>query len=497
LSSPALQTKILRRKTAPEEYRVYRAGLEWDLTDPIVIEKREDFKSASRWRDLVEPYHKGLMNELYLDDLREKTHRGLTGRALHGLSTGGRLFGYRTEPRGRDGEQGVAWAIFEPEAVIVRRIFRLYRDGLSMKVIARLLNREGVPFPAQLTQRGPARRGWAGSTIHTILANQKYIGVWVWNKRTFVKDAETGKRTAIMRPRLEWMEERRPDLRTIDDDLWQTVQRRIEMVRAAFGGTSAHKRPRGRAPDQYSRYLLSGLIQCGVCGGRVTIQTSCRRKGNGVTYRYARYRCGFHVTKGPTVCTNTMSIRHDLLEGALLAKFQAALTPEMVDYLVTTVNRALLDHCNQEPRDRQALVEERQRLDRELANLVAFVAEGDTSSPRLREEIRARDRRLFEIDQEMERLGGINSQTPLQVHRAWIENKLRDTRRLLASDNQGARRELQKHIEDLRVTPASDIGQRVIRVTGRGKLDGLLEGEEAVRLQLVAGAGFEPATFGL
>ena len=30
---------------------------------------------------------KGLVNELYLDDLRDKTHRGLTGRALAGPST--------------------------------------------------------------------------------------------------------------------------------------------------------------------------------------------------------------------------------------------------------------------------------------------------------------------------------------------------------------------------------------------------------------------------
>ncbi len=56
------QTRILRRKTTPEEYRVYRAGLEWDLTDPIVIEKREDLKSESRWRDRVEPYRHQVTN---------------------------------------------------------------------------------------------------------------------------------------------------------------------------------------------------------------------------------------------------------------------------------------------------------------------------------------------------------------------------------------------------------------------------------------------------
>src|SRR5215813_5787781 len=57
-----MQTKILRHKTTPEEYRVYRAGLEWDLTDPIVIETREDLKSEHRWRDRLEPYHHQVNN---------------------------------------------------------------------------------------------------------------------------------------------------------------------------------------------------------------------------------------------------------------------------------------------------------------------------------------------------------------------------------------------------------------------------------------------------
>lgn len=62
VASSRLQIKILRHKTTPEEYRVYRAGLEWDLTDPIVIEKREDLKSEHRWRDRMEPYHHQVTN---------------------------------------------------------------------------------------------------------------------------------------------------------------------------------------------------------------------------------------------------------------------------------------------------------------------------------------------------------------------------------------------------------------------------------------------------
>jgi SNF2 family DNA or RNA helicase len=62
MSGPRIQTRVLRRKTTPEEYRVYRAGLEWALTDPIVIENREDLKSTPRWNDRVEPYEHQVTN---------------------------------------------------------------------------------------------------------------------------------------------------------------------------------------------------------------------------------------------------------------------------------------------------------------------------------------------------------------------------------------------------------------------------------------------------
>jgi SNF2 family DNA or RNA helicase len=56
------QSKILTHSTTPEEYRVYRAGLEWDLADPIVIESPDDVKSTKRWRDQLTPYHHQVTN---------------------------------------------------------------------------------------------------------------------------------------------------------------------------------------------------------------------------------------------------------------------------------------------------------------------------------------------------------------------------------------------------------------------------------------------------
>jgi superfamily II DNA or RNA helicase len=61
-SSSEFQTKVLRKNLARDEYKLYRAALEWDLTDPIVIETRKDLKSAKRWQERLEPYHHQVAN---------------------------------------------------------------------------------------------------------------------------------------------------------------------------------------------------------------------------------------------------------------------------------------------------------------------------------------------------------------------------------------------------------------------------------------------------
>jgi SNF2 family DNA or RNA helicase len=54
--------KVLRRAKSPAEMRLYRAGLEWDLTDPIVIESPDDFKSAPRWNERFTPFQHQVEN---------------------------------------------------------------------------------------------------------------------------------------------------------------------------------------------------------------------------------------------------------------------------------------------------------------------------------------------------------------------------------------------------------------------------------------------------
>lgn len=44
---PTLQIKALRKASDLEEYKLYRAALEWSLVDPIVIESRDDLNQKT------------------------------------------------------------------------------------------------------------------------------------------------------------------------------------------------------------------------------------------------------------------------------------------------------------------------------------------------------------------------------------------------------------------------------------------------------------------
>ncbi len=75
---------------------------------------------------------RGLINELYLDDLKKKTMRGLEGQKLRGFSAGETVYGYSTSPVGelKLNKKGVAryegkvHKINPEEAGIIQRIFK-------------------------------------------------------------------------------------------------------------------------------------------------------------------------------------------------------------------------------------------------------------------------------------------------------------------------------------------------------------------------------------
>jgi len=110
---------------------------------------------------------KGVMNQAFISDLKDKISRGMIGKALNGYHLGGRTFGYKlvpelhptkTDPYGNPARVGTKLAINEDQAVWVRWIFEKYAEGLSPHKIITELNRQQVPAPGAIIIASPDAR---------------------------------------------------------------------------------------------------------------------------------------------------------------------------------------------------------------------------------------------------------------------------------------------------------------------------------------------------
>ncbi len=254
---------------------------------------------------------RGLMSELYLDDLADKTHRGLTGRALSGASAGGLPYGYRVVGTGQR-------AIDDVQATVVRRIFAEFLKGMSPRTIAGRLNAERIP-----TARG---RTWCVSAIYGdakrgigILANPIYIGRQIWNRSHWVKHPDTGRRIRQERPEAEWIITEQPELAIVDPATWEAVQVRLGCNAKANPGAFSRK------PGRQRRYLLSGILFCDECGGPLA---SVDRSHYGCVRAKDRGTCSSRIRVPRDAADRSIlaSVKGDLLSEAAFQRFQRAVT---------------------------------------------------------------------------------------------------------------------------------------------------------------------------
>jgi site-specific DNA recombinase len=310
---------------------------------------------------------KGTMNALFLKDLAAKTHRGLRGRVEKGKAGGGLCYGYdvvkRTDSEGEPvrGER----RINEAEAVVVRRIFREFAAGKSPRSIATDLNRDDIP--------GPFGRSWGDTTIrghacrgNGIVNNELYAGVLVWNRQRFIKDPNTGKRVSRPNAEANWIRTEVPELRIVDDELWQRVKlRQVELAKLFEATTKGVRAARAERLNRLRRpaFLLSGLLTCGCCGGKYGIVVN------------DRYGCLGHFRKG--ICDNGRTVRRDDIERRVLAGLTDKLvSPEAVAVAV----RAYAEETNRHNHERRAQAEASRRalekIERSIKGIMDAIEDG-------------------------------------------------------------------------------------------------------------------------
>ncbi|MCC5979917.1 MAG: recombinase family protein [Salinarimonas sp.] len=449
---------------------------------------------------------KGTMNALFLKDLAAKTHRGLRGRVAQGRSAGGISYGYRVR-REIDGNGEIVRGgreIDEDEAVVVRRIFHEFAAGASPNVIARRLNGEKIP--------GPGGRAWGDTTIRGhagrgtgILRNALYAGKLVWNRQRFIKDPTTGKRLARPNPASAWIAEDVPELRIVDEELWQRVATRLGDIAAS---------PRSEAirstrfwEKRRPMHLLTGLTRCGVCGGSL--------QAIGRDY----LRCAKAHRNG--TCNNRVSVRRGALEHLVIDALKHHLmAPELVEEFVSAFHEELNKARADQDSQRLSAQRRYEVVSRQIEGLVSAIAEG-MRAPSLAAKLEA----LEAERKEAERALAMPAPTPVRLHPnlaklyrekvAALELALKDestrtealtlARSLIEAvvlhpiedrSSQGYEIELIGEIAQM-VEVALDAAPSPTGNKKAARRGAALRAEERRSVKVVAGVGFEPTTFRL
>lgn len=328
-----------------------------------IVATSDGYDSNSKARKVHRGF-KGLMNEIFLDDLRERVHRGLAGQAIKQYWTGGRPYGYRLKPvldpterdqYGQPAKIGTKLEIDPEQANIVLEIFERHADGASCRMIASELNNRGVPSPGSTWKRKVRRcTGWMGSAVRVILRNPLYTGTVRWNVCQFIRDPDSEKYKRRTRPKSDWHTYKDESLRIISDELFARVEARTR-------GPKGDERVRSGGKP---KYLLSGLLRCKVCGAHYVIADA------------RSYACSGH--NDGEACSNHIRVRRTSIERVLLDPIrEQLLLPERQARMVKEMEAAFAERvraCSKRSKDAPT---EMQELDARITRLRERLKNGD------------------------------------------------------------------------------------------------------------------------
>lgn len=206
-----------------------------------------------------------------------------------------RFLGYKEGPDGKP-------MIDEEQVDTVKFIFNEYLLGSSFADIAKSLTAKGIKTPS-------GKSGWNGSTVRTILSNEKYKGDALLNK-TYISDciSKKVKKNNGERP-MYYVENNHPSI--IDKDTFNRVQeelaRRTSKRKVKQVGTKTEQ-------GKYSsKYALTELLICGECG---TPYRRCTWTASGE--RKIVWRCINRLDYGKKYCHHSPTIEESVLQNAIV-----------------------------------------------------------------------------------------------------------------------------------------------------------------------------------
>ena len=226
-----------------------------------ITEQAEDNATGRLLEGIIES-----VDEFYSENLAQEVVRGMREAASRGFFLASNApFGYKRVKVSDGTKERPTLEVDPATAPVVREVFEKSLRGSGLKEICK-----------ELTDRGITNRGkrWYKGTLHYVLRNEAYTGTAVWGKTSKGEKAQDPVRVEGAWPAL------------VSRELFEDVQQAMR-----------ERAPKVQRPARVgSRFLLSGLLRCGVCGKPYSAQGA--KSG-----QFAYYICGTLFREGAGTCS--------------------------------------------------------------------------------------------------------------------------------------------------------------------------------------------------
>ena len=258
---------------------------------------------------------KGTLSEAELFTLRTRLYEGRWNKARKGLLSFPLPVGY---VRGADG----GWAL-DPDTQVrerLRYVFNSFRRHRVVRAVVRDLRGQGLELPTRVccAKEGYGSLVWKAPTlgaVFRILHNPAYAGAYVygrWEYPSERRSPKTGKAIAHVRSMAQW------PVKITEHHAayvsWEEFVKNQDQLRQ-------------NASDEWSRgiaregsALLQGMVYCGLCGRKMSVQNRAAKDRRSPTYLCGR---GYHEGDDK-VCQSMVSRPVD---GAVVKAFLTAVSP--------------------------------------------------------------------------------------------------------------------------------------------------------------------------
>ena len=161
-----------------------------------------------------------------------------------------------------------------------------------------------------------------------------------------------------------WSVIEKPELRIVSDELWSLVKKRQKEIKNKSQGIFY------KGKHLYSESLLTKIAKCGTCGGTFSVVSGGK---------YAKYGCSTNWNKGSNVCSNSIRIKKEILEEAIIATLCKELSKkDPIAFITSEIHLSLKKIMEDTVNGRQKTVieEDLRTAQQELENISNAIKRG-------------------------------------------------------------------------------------------------------------------------